>query len=282
MSDEEVQKVEEQLKAAGITEENENANEGQSTETTTEETSTSEERVLTDFEKEQVVKGWNPDGPKSAEEFERATPLYEELKVRGKEIKALRRTINELKEHMDKQKVAAYEQAVADLRDQRVQALEEGNSALVDEIDESRRELEANKPVEVHPAVTEFQERNADWMSDTSFEAMEMQRFTMDRDRQLANRNLDPEEHMAILEEHVKKQFPDYFNPRTENDDLGRGSAVESGVSNSATVAKKQKFGFRDLNSEQKQVARDFEKMGIMKVDEYIKQLEINGDLTNE
>ena len=227
-----------------------------------------------------MAKGWNPDGPKSAEEFERATPLYEELKVRGKEIKALKRTIDELKDHMDKQKVAAYEQAVHDLQQQRVMALEEGNTALVDEIDTHRRELEAAKPVETHPAVLDFQDKHADWMSDTSFEAMEMQRFTFERDQQLANRGLSPEEHMAVLEEHIQKRFPEYF--KTENDNLGRGSAVESGVSNSGTTAPKKKFGFKDLTSEQKQVARDFEKMGIMNKDEYIKQLEINGDLTND
>jgi hypothetical protein len=66
------------------------------------------EKILTDFEKEQQAKGWNPEGEKSAEEWLRAQPLYDEIKKRGKEIKQLQRTVDNMKSVMEKQTKLAY------------------------------------------------------------------------------------------------------------------------------------------------------------------------------
>lgn len=270
--DEELKNIEVTLEQQGINDEIHEKTEKVEIETSEQK---EQERVLTAFEQDQQAKGWNPDGPKSAEEWARAEPLYEELKTRGKEIKSLRRTINELKEHMDKQEQVAYEKAYVELIAQRDQAIMEGNVDLVHQIEQETNQLQQTKPTELHPSVKDFQERNEDWLTATSFEAMEMQRFAYERDQQLASQNLDPNQHMTILEEHIKQKFPKYFNIET-TEMVGSGAAVEA---NTPTTSTKKTYGFKDLSSEQKQVARDFERMGVMKTDEYIKQLIQQGDL---
>ena len=88
MSDnEQVKQIEAELASAGI--ETPKADEQQ-------------HNTLTEFEQEQHAKGWNPGGPKSAEEWARSEPLYEEIKRRGKENKQLQRTLESLKDMLDK------------------------------------------------------------------------------------------------------------------------------------------------------------------------------------
>ena len=51
--------------------------------------------------------GWRPEGPESAEIFLAKKPLFEAIKARGKEVKELAATVNELKAHLNKQEAAA-------------------------------------------------------------------------------------------------------------------------------------------------------------------------------
>jgi len=64
MSDDRVADVEQALQAEGIKLE------------------TPVSKELSAFEAEQAAKGWDPNGEKSAEEWHRAAPLYNELKER--------------------------------------------------------------------------------------------------------------------------------------------------------------------------------------------------------
>lgn len=235
-------------------------------------------KELSDFEKEQMQKGWNPEGPKSASEWAQNEPLYEELKKRGKQLKSMQRTIDELKEHMQKQERVAYEKALKELEAQRRDAIRAGDVDLVEQIDEQRQQIspQHQQQQEQHPAIKEFAERHSSWLNDVSYEAVQMQQWLLERDRLLASKNLPPEEHIKIVEEHLKKQFPSYFNDKIE-DILPITPDMGSNVASSST--RNKKYTFSSLNDAQKQVARDFERMKIMTVDQYIKQLVDAGDL---
>lgn len=271
MQDERVAEVEKFLEAEGVPIENKETQEAQQKDQST-------ERVLTDFEKDQAAKGWNPTGEKSAEEWARAAPLYDELKERGRELKQLRRTVDEMKQHMQKQEKLAYERALADLQSQRNAAIQNGNVNLVNQIDEAQANLvpTSYEAVEEPLAVSDFKERNASWLNGTSYEEMKMAEFALKRDNELAAKKLSPDAHMKVLEEHIKKEFPEYFRTGEER----TTSAVESGYGdNVAKPVSKRKATFNDLDSTQKQIARDFERMGVMKVEEYVKQLVDAGEV---
>ena len=232
---------------------------------------------LNDFEQDQKAKGWNPDGPKSAEEWARAKPLYDELKTRGKELKQLRRTVDELKEHMQKQEKVAYEKALKDLQAQRVEAIQSGDVERVQEIDKAQADLPQVN--DTPPAVIDFQERHNEWLTSPSFEHMQMREWVTKRDNELAQYNLSPEEHMKTLEEHLHKQFPDKFGEANPNPEQ-HIPAVESGSGDNVAAKRgKKTFRFRDLDTYQKQAAKDFERLGVMAVEDYIKQLVDAGEL---
>lgn len=236
-------------------------------------------RELSDFEKTQQAKGWNPDGEKSAEEWARSEPLYEEIKTRGKEIKQLKRTVDELKEFLQKQEKIAYDKAMADLMAQREAAIRSGDVNLVNQIDEEKSKTQYTAPATKPDVVLEFEERHASWLQGTSFDELEIRTWALQRDQELSKLNMTPEKHLQTLEEHLHKKFPTYFNQGTAETIT---NPVESGYTTMATkptTTNRKKATFNDLTPEQKQVARDFERMGVMKVDEYIEQLYTIGEL---
>lgn len=237
----------------------------------------SEEKQYTEFEREQMSKGWNPDGPKSAEEWDRHEHLYTEIKKRGKQIKTLHRTVEELREHMQKQEQRAYERALAELTREKHKATRDGDYALVEALEKEQQSLKPVEMVQQLPAsVIEFQEKHAKWLNGVSYEEMEMANWTLKRDQELAKKNLDPDQHMALLEEHLFKQFPDYFGHKEAKKTI----AVESGRSDAASAPRStHKKSFNDLNETQKKICRDFERMGVMTKDQYVSQLVELGEL---
>lgn len=216
--------------------------------------------------------GWVPTGERSAEEFVKYA--LEQHPARGKELKQLHRTIEELKVHMQGQEKKAYERAMRDLQTRRQQAIAQGDVDMVNALDQEKEQL-APPPSDLpHPAIVDFTERYAKYLNGVSYEEMQVADFIQKRDRELARFNLAPDEHMQKLEDHVIKQFPEYFG-QSKN-----APSVESGYGDGVSNVKtKKKFSFADLNPEQKQCARDFERMGVMKIDEYISDLVKSGDL---
>ena len=235
-------------------------------------------------EDEASAKGWKPGGEKSAEEFLRAEPLYQELKSRGKEIKELKQTLDELKAHQDKQIRMGYEQAMRELQAKREDAISMGDIDAVNEVEEQMKYQEESlnvKPeAELSSAAKAFGERHKEWLNDPSYESQQMREFVQTRDSELMIYGMDPEEHIKIIEKDLKTKFPSYFSSREESvEEVNKFQSVESGGNSGVKVTRKAKYGFSDLNSEQKRCARHFEKRGIMSTDDYIKQLVTLGEL---
>lgn len=255
-----------------IKDEQETSSDGQESEKKAE----TNEKVLTDFEKEQQAKGWNPEGEKSAEEWLRAQPLYDEIKKRGKEIKQLQRTVDNMKSVMEKQTKLAYEQAIKDLEAKQTEAYARGDTNAANQLQEQIET--AQEPVleqELPQEAYDFAERNASWMNGTSYEEMKIAKFARERDSELALKKLDPVTHIETLEEHIRKEFPDYFGIQVKPS----SQAVESGTGTGFVNKSKKNYTMNDLNQEQKQCAYDFERTGVMPKEAYIKLLADSGEL---
>ncbi len=230
--------------------------------------------------------GWKPEGKKSAEDYikyaldnfpERGEALSKQAKVienKDSELDKMKSVLDELSSHMKKQKDIAYQQALNDLQNQRKQAIAIGDAALVDQLDAAKANLQQD-PNRLKP-VEDFRSRHSNWLNDTSFEAIEMQEWLLERDNYLAKKSLAPDQHMELLEKHLYAKFPDYFR-----DGSGRHSVVDS-MQNSNVAGnsgRKKNFTLNDLTSEQREVAQYLDKSGHLKVADYIKQLVENGDL---
>lgn len=277
MSDEIEQQIKDALAAEGI-----NADEAMDKATEKDETPVTKDhgdREFTELEQEQLAKGWDPDGVKSAEEFARAEPLYEKIKAQSKELKQTKRAVDELKALMQKQEKLAYQKALDTLRQEKDEAILRGDLSTVREIEKQQQEMD-NAPQPVAAPVADFLERYGDLFKSTDYEEMKIVEFVTRRDSELMRRKLPPEEHVKLVEEHMMKEFPNYFGAGKET--VGRAQGVEAGLG--SNVAGKpsaiKKHTFHSLSDEQKKVARDFEKLGIMKTDEYIKSLVDLGELS--
>lgn len=237
---------------------------------------------LSEVEQEAMAKGWKPEGEKSAEEFLRAEPLYDEIKKRGKELKELQSTIAEMKKYMDQQREMGRKEALEELKAQRENAIYEGNISKVDEIEGKMKEYDSELPKEDSTAdqpevvtnfVSEFQQVTES-LDETFKERVRL--YTLERDEQLARWGYSPEKHMAILKEELKEKFPSVFDKKEEPSNAY--AAVESS-SRSVTKSSGRKVTFADLNPDQKKAARHFDKHGVMSVDDYIKQLQQIGEI---
>ena len=282
--DAEANRITEMLEAEGIAPdvvENESG-EVQEENQGSEETKETSEEVLTEDVSEATAEdssveglaaqyGWNDKGEKSAEEYIRVA--MEKFPDQSKKIKQLFRTVDEMKVHMDKVNKSAYERAKNELEAERALAIEEGDSERVEELNQAREELK--EPVVLHPAVVEFKDKHADWIEGTSYEDVQMQEWLFKRDNLIGGKNLPPEEHMKLLEDHLVKEFPDKFQKSSVASPVASGS--DNVVQSKGT--RKGKPTFNDLSSEQKRVARDFERMDVMSVDNYIQDLIKNGEL---
>lgn len=233
--------------------------------------------------------GWKPEGKRSAAEYikyaleqfpERGEALSKQarsLEHKDDELSKMKNVLSELTSHMKKQKDVAYQQALMDLQQQRRTAISQGDVEKVEAIDMQQNNLQHNSTTPPQ-AVEDFKSKYQDYLTGTSFEALEIQEWIFKRDQQLASSRLPPEQHMKELERHMLQKFPHYFEGR---DNIGQPSAVDS-LQNSNVAGgrrKKTAFSFNDLTVEQKDVANYLEQCGHMKKADYIKQLVENGDL---
>lgn len=161
---------------------------------------------VSEVEKEALSKNWNPEGVKSAEEFLRAEPLYEEIKASHKKVAELEKAIKEMASLVKNQQKVATESQVHKLQEMRTEAISLGDIESVNKI-ESQIVAAQSTPLGEHPAVTEFKVRNKEWIDDPSYKSQQMRDFALARDVELAKFNLDPIEHMKILESDVQEKF---------------------------------------------------------------------------
>ena len=234
-----------------------------------------EEAVLS-IEEQAKATGWKPEGEKTAGEWMRTESLYKGLEARGKEIKELKQTLNEVKQHLTKQEQLGYQKALKDLEAQRIAAIESGDVSSVESLDKDIKvATDSLKPESnIHPVAQEFLNKYQDLMQDPSYKATKMRDFISKRDEELTKYNLTPEKHMSVIEQDLKSEFSDYFKSEAPKQ---AKHVVESDAT--PVTAKKAKYKYSDLSPEQQKCYTLFEKRGIMKGSDYIKQLVDLGDL---
>lgn len=238
----------------------------------------------TEVEKEAMLVGWKPEGVKSAEEFLRAAPLYDRIKRDSKELRELKSAVDELKRLQNEQRRAGYEQALAELKDQKRDAIHLSDIPNVERIDSEIEKIKVQKDLvkdvapQLIPEVQEFTERHKDWMYAQTAEADALRAFVARRDNELMGEGLSPKEHLRRIEEELAVTFPHKFKKEVL-DPEHQVASVSSDAAQAGTKSSKRKLGFSDLNDTQKDIARQFAKRGIMDIDAYVKSLQEIGEL---
>lgn len=228
-------------------------------------------------------RGWKPleefDGDPNewvdAREFVKRAPLYDRLKNQGKKLKEQEKALHDMAGHIDKVAEASYKRAIADLQREKREAVNDADIARVEEIDREIDQIKTDmvpvKPANgVHPVITEWVNKEENkWFNENP----DMATFAISYQESLFKRNpqMDMETSLEEVGKAIKKAFPEKFsNPARRS-----APPVESGAAPVSTG--KRVFSFKDLNDEQRSIAARFERMGIMKKDDYVKSLAENG-----
>ena len=119
------------------------------------------ESVETDIEAQAREMGWNPEGPKSAEEFVQAAPLYDEIHKLRKTTKEQQKALKDIKDMMEKQREAGYQQALEDLEAEKLAAVELGDVESYQKTEQQIQEIKQEAATEPNQAAVEFTERRS-------------------------------------------------------------------------------------------------------------------------
>lgn len=249
------------------------------------------EEIKTDpWEDRALSMGWNPDKYDKedenyidAKEFVRRRPLFDKIEATTKRLKNVEETLTNLASHHQKVKEVEYQNALKTLRNEKREALKEGDTIKVLEFEDKMDELNEDHQKEV----AELKEQAAREAQKTVAPSVEFQTWVKGNDWYLREEEMHDFADGAAaayvhranvkgeaiteldvfthVERQVKKAYPEKFtNPNRE-----RPGSVNSGDRGGKGV--KSTYA---PSEEERQVARSFVKQGVFKTeDEYYAEM---------
>jgi|SRR5215213_1901649 len=206
-----------------------------------------------------------------ADEFVRRGPLFEKINSTNRELKEVRKALDQLKVHHHNVKETAYKEALAALKAEKKDAYVDGDPDKIIEIDdkielvkEQQRQYTAQKAAEAAQAVK--QEVNPEFKNwtdrNTWYETSKpMRAFADALGIELHQSGLTPQEVLKRVEAQIKEEFPNKFrNPNRDKAAPVEGAGKGSGTSKN----------HYSLSSEERAIMQRFVRQGVMTEDQYI------------
>lgn len=241
-----------------------------------------EENTLTGEEQKAYEMGWRPqdeyegDHPwVGAEEFLGRKPLFDQISKSNKRVKRLEEQLQKVLDHVGTVEKAQYEKAKRDLKELRKEAMKQGDFDEFERLNEQEKELDEQAPEKAPAAPPEFTE----WVEENDW-------YTNDPDlRQFADNiapamkskhpNLSPKEFFDKVGEVVKQANPDKFGtPKRGTRRIPNGGASPSNQPQSGDKGFNTKW--EKLTPEEKRMATEFARDGLMSKEEYMKQIDVD------
>lgn len=230
--------------------------------------------------------GWRPheewDGDEDtwvdAKEFVGRQPLYEGLSKQSKKIKTMETMLKTLAEQNKLIQENAKKEALEELKQQRIKALQEEDYEQAVKLEDEARKVEAAEEAPAEDGkqgetakFKEWREENA-WFDDD----LDLRIYANGYGQQLyaASPELSEEDLYARVSAKVKEVFPEKFGgkkklPNRGNPTGGQGSGRARGGNSK----------FARLTPEQKKMCKEFVSQGLFTEESYIKMLEEAGTL---
>lgn len=209
-----------------------------------------------------------------ADEFVRRGPLFKKIDVQNRELKEVKKALDQLKVHHANVKEAAYKEALATLKAQKRDAFVEGDADKIIEIDdkiaetkEEMRRYEQTRAAEVKQAVQEeVHPEFAAWTSrNTWYESSKpMRAFADALGIELRATGLSPSEVLKRVEAQVKEEFPQKFrNANRDKPGAVEGTGKGGGKGGSEY----------QLTSFEREIMERFVRQNVMTKEQYIAEL---------
>jgi len=236
-----------------------------------------EEAILTPAEEQALDSGWVPKDQYKGEEhkwvdageFLRRGELFKKIEDQSKQLKDVRNALNEMKKLHSQVREVEYKRALASLREQKKQALLDGDADAVIDVDEridlvkdEVAQLKAEPAVQEPTTHPEFEV----WVSQNNWyqSSSPMRAFADALGKDLAGAGNSPAEVLRKVAAEVRKEFPHKF----QNPNRDKPGAVETGR-NSGTSSG-SKFV---LSDDERRAMNTFVRQGVMTEKEYIDQI---------
>jgi hypothetical protein len=212
-----------------------------------------EEKSISKVEQRAMDQGWvpkeewtgDPDDWRPAREFIDRGELFKKIDDQSRTLKDYKRALEQLSQHNTKLAAVEYQRAIQDLKRQKKEALDTGDSDAVIEIDDridAVKHAQTQIPqvkipdvAESNPIFQNWQERNS-W-----YNSNRVMRVFADRiGLEAAKAGKTPVEVLSIVEQEVKKEFASKFS----NPNRDKPGAVET--SRGRGTASKETFTLSD------------------------------------
>ena len=187
-----------------------------------------------------------------------------------REVAEMKSTMMEFKKFHAETEKRAYDRAMADLRDQKKEAISQGDGDRVLQIEDAMDDLKSSKPIpqatvapQPDPTFTQWSEENKWYANDAQLKA-EADMIGEVLKRQ--NPNMLGQDFLDEVTTRVKRMYPEKFT----NNNRSRPSPVEGTTAPKATA--KAGKTFRDLPPEAQQACQKFEKQGLVTRDQYLRE----------
>jgi hypothetical protein len=213
------------------------------------------EKEFSEVEKEQMNLGWDPSGPKSAEEYKKDGEI-----IQGKKkIKELEAALNAVTSRFDTLEKKTYDKAIKELQIQQQAAREDRDFDRYDqvtkEINDLSSEPEAKVPDNAESLVRSFSERNSSWYNTDSGENIAMMKEAQEIEELLPS-DLSLEDKLNKVEEAIKAKYSHRFETVNPN------RKAPPMVATQAAPAAPNKI---KLNAREVELGKDFISRGIYK-----------------
>jgi hypothetical protein len=215
----------------------------------------------------------------SADEFVRRKSLFEKIHNQGRELKKVREQMAALKGHHDKVYEDSYQKAVAELQEQRVTAIGEGDVQAVVAIENNLDGLKAEKA----QAEAETAKENGptemfkEWVVDNSwYQDNPRMRHRADEvgwKYKESNPELPDEEVYDFVRERMEIEYPKAFEGSAETTTQRRKAPAVEGGADLTTPTTNRGTKSVQLTEEEKNVMNTLIRGGVMTKDEYMQEI---------
>ncbi len=227
----------------------------------------------------------DPDEWRGAREYNDRGELLNKIKSTSAELRAVQQSVQALAEHNKSVYVAGYEKALADLKLQRAQAIENNDGKALlqieDAMDKTKEAIVTAKqaptpqaPKQLTAEFERFVKDNAWYNTDETLQA-----FSHGVAINFGKKNPNASERDVYehIEKAVKDAFPDKFNKRSipppALDGEGRASTAGRAASKGTGTAKFEEL-MSKLPEDQARVARDLVKRKFLTAEKYVEDYE--------
>lgn len=239
-----------------------------------------EQLKLSPTQERALAQGWRPkdqwEGDEDefidAAEFVRRGELFSKIDSQSKELKDVKRALNELGKMHAKVSEVEYKRALDSLKAQKKQAMMEGDFDQVSDIEERIDLVKEQSRIPVAPIINEQPAAsNAEfesWKSKNNWYGNDkgLTKYADARGVALAKEGYSPSDVLRAVEREVKEEFKEKFS----NPNRNRAGAVEgSGVRPGGKGA----LDSYELTPQERQVMNTLVRQGVLTKEQYIKDL---------